>query len=790
MTSPASPIPETQRPQPSSLRVTHLDLHPTEDGKTIAAPSSQGPRRSLAALVVVPLLVASVGLLVLLSSHVSMRDSVTLMTNARFAELAHSVAHRVLAPFDQAADVLARIDDARRLSPEVTPDQLGLRLVAILRDHPSLAWITFSTLEGHHIGAFFEDNGDLLLNHVTPHSDDATLQQYVVSPEGALTLRERRLTPFDPRHRPFFRLALETPGALRWTKPYLFYDRGVYGVSATRTLHDAFPGQPPGPPVAVATVDFDLQSMSRLLSRLDAVPEGASVIFDAQGNVLAYSRSQHHAEIDQRDRGDIATAQTFHDPTLVAFLQAHARRPSSTLGDTQTMTFDADGEPYLASVTPFDVSPDQRWFIGVFAPESVLMAPVHRSNGYSLLISVVGLALGIAVSFWVANRLTRAQRAEAAARADALAARQQAQDLGSYTLVERLGEGAMGEVWRAQHAMLARPAAIKIIKPNPDQSPEAAAHTRDRFLQEARATAQLRCRHTIAIYDFGVSDDQTLFYVMELLDGIDLESLISTSGPLPAGRVVHLLCQACTSLAEAHAAGLIHRDIKPANIYVARIADEVDVVKVLDFGLVIHTRADQATSSGAHRPDFAGTPAYMAPEQIAGEPLDGRADLYALGCVAYWLMTGRLVFSALTIADSLRAHLHDAPAPPSHHNPSVNPHLEAVVLRCLAKEPSLRPPSAVALRDALRAVPLRDQERWSDDVALSWWHTYRAFTTLDASTADASIVATSDTPPDASLRARSGSPSPPTPLIVATAEASIIVTAAPSTQSDDVPTSA
>jgi serine/threonine-protein kinase len=303
-------------------------------------------------------------------------------------------------------------------------------------------------------------------------------------------------------------------------------------------------------------------------------------------------------------------------------------------------------------------------------------------------------------------------------------AQQQARSLGSYTLEELLGRGGMGEVWRARHQLLARQAAIKLIRPEAlGGDAEARQTTVLRFAREAQATASLRSPHTIQVYDFGVADTGTFYYVMELLEGYDLRELVERFGPLPAERVVHLLGQVCDSLSEAHAARLVHRDIKPSNIYVCRYGRRVDFVKVLDFGLAkrVHGFDDQTQAQLTAPHVVSGTPGFMAPEQVLGgaDP-DARTDLYAVGCVAFWLLTGRAVFEGATIMEVLMHHARDQPPPPSGCSELPIPEaLDAVILRCLAKSPDDRPQSADELAQALTAVC--DPVAWTPERAVQWW---------------------------------------------------------------------
>jgi len=301
---------------------------------------------------------------------------------------------------------------------------------------------------------------------------------------------------------------------------------------------------------------------------------------------------------------------------------------------------------------------------------------------------------------------------------------ERAKQLGSYELVELLGRGGMGEVWRAHHRMLARPAAIKLVRAEVLGDGEQAAQALRRFEREAQATAALTSPHSIALYDFGLTQDGAFYYVMELLDGLNLDVLVQRFGPLPAERALHVLRQACLSLADAHHHGLIHRDIKPANIYACRMGLEYDFIKVLDFGLVKRSRAgDRMATALTGEMALTGTPAYISPEAALGHAIDARADLYALGCVGYWLLTGRLVFDGKTAMEVVTHHARTPPTPPSQRTELPLPAgLDAAILWCLEKDPSARPADAGALGASLDAIA--PAAAWTPERARRWWETH------------------------------------------------------------------
>jgi serine/threonine-protein kinase len=272
--------------------------------------------------------------------------------------------------------------------------------------------------------------------------------------------------------------------------------------------------------------------------------------------------------------------------------------------------------------------------------------------------------------------------------------------------------------------MLARPAAVKLVRSESQQARSATENERvlERFRREAQVTSGLESPHTVSLYDFGTTDEGVFYYVMELLTGLDLERLVRNYGPLPSERAVSILLQACHSLNEAHDQGLVHRDVKPANLMLCRRwAGDYDFVKVLDFGLVslrpeVHPDDMRLTAEG----QIGGTPAYMPPETITEEPVDGRADIYSLGCVAYWLLTGQLVFEGNTPMKTALAHVREDPLAPSRRTEmEIPPALERLVLACLEKDPGHRPQSAKELASELRAIEVPSV--WSQERAQDWW---------------------------------------------------------------------
>lgn len=292
----------------------------------------------------------------------------------------------------------------------------------------------------------------------------------------------------------------------------------------------------------------------------------------------------------------------------------------------------------------------------------------------------------------------------------------EARRLGQYTLEKKLGEGGMGEVYRARHGMMRRPTAIKLLRADHTAETDLA-----RFEQEVQLTARLTHPNTITIFDYGRTADDVFYYAMELLEGATLRQVVEVDGAQPPARVARILTMACGALAEAHGIGLIHRDIKPANIMLCRQGGELDVAKVLDFGLVKELdRNIQLTGTNT----LTGTPQYIAPESILDpDTVDERADIYALGAVAYYLLCGAPVFDGKSVVEVCSQHLHAEPLPISARGVTVPAELEALVLACLSKDPAGRPQHARELRTLIERCEI---PRWSASDAQTWWEENQA----------------------------------------------------------------
>jgi serine/threonine-protein kinase len=345
--------------------------------------------------------------------------------------------------------------------------------------------------------------------------------------------------------------------------------------------------------------------------------------------------------------------------------------------------------------------------VGIYFAQIVvqsLLAGVTGAEMMSLLLyPVVWMAIGAIVAIFGSYRVALLERRV-----------QEAERLGQYRLKRFLGAGGMGDVYLAEHVLLKQPFAVKLLRP------ERIADERvlKRFEAEVHAMAKLQHWNTVEIYDYGHAPDGSFYYVMEYLPGMTLDQIVARYGPLSSGRTIRMLLQVCNALNEAHSMGLTHRDIKPGNIIVTERAGIYDVAKLLDFGLVKSVENSDArlTMEGT----IAGTPAYMSPEQAAGSvTVHARSDIYSLGAVGYFLLTGRPPFANRTSTQMIAAHIYEIPAPVSEHAPDVDPRLEVVVMRCMSKKLADRFPNVESMMAALRECP--SASTWGQPDAMAWW---------------------------------------------------------------------
>ncbi|HXK17009.1 MAG TPA: protein kinase [Polyangiaceae bacterium] len=722
-----------------------------------ATPTTPAPKaafvltRALASpygiLIVFPAIVVAVGLFLTLVGQRALRASNLALGQQRLAEQAQLVASHLHSALEAADPMLDRLSDfALTATPEQPPERAAAILFDVMQGHAGVAFASISFPDGTFEGSYVDKDGAVRFqqSHVGQHG--TLVRRYDYQGYGVISALREETNEYDPRLRDFYAEAAAQRTRI-WTKPYPFYGSHYTGITRAAPVYLQKHGEPSLH--AVLTVDFDVNELSHLL-RSGELADVRTLLFTRSGTLLAYPQGEKRIAALPLGRDHTLQYTDLNDPELNALFAALPRAAQPQAPTPNLLSFEVGGAQHLAALA--HVSPPHSaldWTVAYVVPERVFFQSLHTYGQRSFGIAALAVLLALGVSVAFARLVVRVRRDAAEARAEAKRANQQARELGSYRLVTCLGKGGMGEVWRAEHTLLAREAAIKLIRL--DSGAPSTSEAQERFRREAQTLAQLRSRNTIELFDYGVASDGTFFYVMELLDGLDLESLVIKHGPQPPGRVLRLLMQACRSLGEAHDAGLVHRDIKPANVFVCRAADEVDVVKVLDFGLVrelsgeepdappLSTQAVWDTTGAAGQPPptsdakltragtVMGTPEFMAPEQALGKPLDGRADLYALGCVAYWLLTGRLLFRKDAPMMILIAHIKEPPPSLDEQAPGVPHGLKLCIMDCLAKSPEHRPQSA---RELLRRLTeaeteLTPEQTWTEARAHAWWQLHQ-----------------------------------------------------------------
>jgi serine/threonine protein kinase len=684
----------------------------------------------LGVLVLLPALVLALGAWLTASGQRSVENSSRALALEQLAIQNGIVAEQIALALGQADAVLERLSTlaAVRTSADPLPE-IAFPMRDLMEGRPGVAYVSVSFPDGTFQGAYLDDDPNIRFQdrHIRFQesrvgADGTTVRRFGTDQRGTLTPLSEERSKYDPRNREFYALAVANAGPA-WTKPYAFFKSHYTGITRTEAVRNG-----DGSVRAVLTVDFDVNELSRYLERIPLAGSRV-VLYGDDGSLLADPANTQRLR-SLAPKGDrILQLADVGDPVLDAFFA----RPDRN-GATE---FSAKAERYVMNVDGIG-DPTLGWHIVSLVPEELLLAPARAYQRRAMLSALASVVIAVVIAILLARHVVRMRRQTAAARAEATRAVAAARELGSYRLTERLGAGGMGEVWRAEHRLLARQAAIKLIRGEGDTGPEA----HERFRREAQTLATLRSRNTIELFDYGITDDGTFFYVMELLDGMDMETLVIRYGRLPPARVCSLLMQACSSLAEAHASGLIHRDIKPANLYVCRVADEVDVLKVLDFGLV-RSLADETTrpegrtleslaleleSNSPALPKLTaagavmGTPEFMAPEQILGQDIDARADIYALGCVAYYALAGGCPFTGKDALAIMMQHLQDEATPLAERaKGAIPPKLIELIARCMAKQAADRPASVSLLRRELASIEFTEAELWTEEDAADWW---------------------------------------------------------------------
>jgi serine/threonine protein kinase len=577
---------------------------------------------------------------------------------------------------------------------------LNALFIPVMENLPAVSSVLIATPRGEEF--MLLKSGDTWWNRRTKVEEWGKRTHWTAWKDSRTKVKEEwRELNYDPRTRPWFQGAMAQAGrgtpSTFWTEPYVFFTTKEPGITVATTVTSR-----QGDTLVIA-LDLLLMDISRFTSQLPVRQHGIAAVLTPEGRVLGVPRHEHFQDAKALKQAVLSPAA---DLGIEPLSDAVSRWRAAGSEQEQIFSFKSQGEGWWAGFEPFDLSPQRRLWIGVAVPETDFLQQVKRERDRMLLVTLGAVLLAVLMALLM-DRAFRRKVHQAV---------QAARQLGQYNLQEEIGTGAMGSVYRAQHAMLRRPTAIKLLRPDQVENEAAMA----RFEREARLTSRLNHPHTIAIYDYGKTPDGVFYYAMEYLVAVDLQTLVRQTGPMVPARMTYVLRQVCGSLQEAHGIGLIHRDIKPSNIMLTERAGDPDFVKVLDFGLVKDLgSAEEAELTTAN--SLTGTPLYLSPEAI-GDPrsVGAASDIYGLGAVAYFLLTGRPVFTGQTLVEVCAKHLHETPRPPSERLGQPLPgDVETVVLACLAKEPAERPKGVGELSAMLARC--EDSSRWGPVQARHWW---------------------------------------------------------------------
>ena len=639
--------------------------------------------RQVSILVLIPVMMLVFGGALIALNRMSLREENMQNWRDRVSDDSAIIASAAGRALGHVQPIISRL---RLEMPEPDAGRMATLVNDLCIDHPDVASIGIVAVDGATVSPVARQN----YPDATPSGDAPPALPAPTWNPDAIEAPERDI----------IRQALGD-SLLHWTAPFLSADG--HQTLACAGVIGSIDGK-----ARVALVTFDDRGLGRLLTNvITHADDTKPFLFTAGGtNLTNPGRPPDSVSLDAGKR---------------AFAEVLANLPA--VGQVKLFNHSNFGLPMLSAVRRVDIVPGPVLFASAVVPIRTLAASTTTLVLRSLWIEVGGVIIAAGLAALLARLLTAQRRQIERAQTDARKAHERLEAMGSYTLVRLIGEGGMGEIWEAEHHLLARTAALKLITMDAFASnEEERAIARARFAREARATASLASPHTITIFDFGFTREGSFYYAMELLDGLDLDRLVRDHGPQPPGRVIRIVIQVCLSLAEAHAAGMVHRDIKPANIYLCRLGVEVDVAKVLDFGLV----ADQSEVK-VHTDIVLGTPAFMAPEQAQGHATDARSDLYAVGCVAFWLLAGRTPFVNGDTLGMLGSQVRDTPPLLTTVARQTLPEaLVHLVARLLDKDPARRPQDATTVIQVLERIQAAGEEGWSREEAQAWWSIHHA----------------------------------------------------------------
>ena len=613
-----------------------------------------------------------------------------------------------LASFFEAADSNLRVAVGQlQMSREQDDDllkKLFFRLSPFLHQHQNVNSILIAELndDNDYLGILKSDRADpefqVRIRFVKEWGrDKARMERWK---DGKLLESWFRTDDFDPSTRPWFKKSLEAAeNEIVATQPYMFFPSNKLGITISTRWRNRVTGRH-----FITAINITLSEITRFTQAMRPSDNGVVFVFTDDQRLVGIPSDERYRDESAVNAALLKTVADLNFPALQAGLAEWERHGRTR----QAFPFESDAQSWWAGFEWIEDHPDHAGFwTGILVPESDFLGTLSLQRNFTLA-AIIGLGLLLGLILVVdAVRKIRTDVREAVSLIGS--------KLGPFELLYKLGSGGNGTVYRANHALLKRPTAIKVMLPQYARSETA----KQRFKNEVQLTSSLTHPNTVAVFDFGQTPQGTLYYAMEYLNGVTIEDLARISGPQSAARVMYILHQICGSLREAHGRGLIHRDIKPANIMLCERGGLYDVVKVLDFGLVKDNQQDNPDLTQAN--SIVGTPFYLAPELITDASVfSPLSDLYALGGVAYYLLTGRIVFEGTSSVEICAMHLHDEPTPPSQlTTDKIPPDLEAIVMACLAKQPADRPQGADAMSGML--AQCRDFNAWTQDQARKWW---------------------------------------------------------------------